>query len=136
MSVKNYSFSEEERLKSKNEISRVFKDGIFLFEKHLSVVYLQSGIENSILHKMGVSVPKKYFKRAVDRNLLKRRIRESYRLNKAVLYVSQIPGLNMMFVYKSYTISDYAILSEEMTSLLNKIIQGNLKKPVISTIDI
>jgi ribonuclease P protein component len=44
---------------------------------------------------MAVSVPKRLFRRAVDRNLLKRRIREAYRLNKQGLY----PGLRERNVY-------------------------------------
>ena len=122
MSLRSYSFSKEERLKSKKEISRVFKDGIFLYEKHLSVVYVQSGFENSNTHKMGVSVPKKFFKRAVDRNLMKRRIRECFRLNKHVLYETDITLQNMMFVYRSKDLVEYGVILVEMQSLLKRMV--------------
>ena len=58
---------------------------------------------------MGVSVPKRLFKRAVDRNLLKRRIREAYRLNKHGLYdllLQSDQKLHMFIQYTQKEISD------------------------------
>jgi len=77
---------------------------------------------------MAVSVPKRLFKRAVDRNLLKRRIREAYRLNKRVLYdllVQDNRKLHMVIQYQQKEILDFhsietglvkglAILSENL----------------------
>jgi len=124
MSLKSYSFSKEEHLKRKKEISRVFKDGIFLYEKHLSVVFIPSDEEGQKLHRVAVSVPKKYFKRAVDRNRIKRQLRECYRLNKSCLYLQELTfSLNLMFVYISNSMIPYSSINEEIISLLKRVLK-------------
>ena len=64
-----------------------------------------------------VSVPKRSFKRAVKRNLLKRRIRESYRRQKALLG----PGVDILFIYTSAEVLPYEVIYADMTSLLQTV---------------
>jgi ribonuclease P protein component len=85
--------------------------------------------------QMGVSVGKRHFKRAVDRNLLKRRIREAYRKQKHELkeiLASSGISMDIFFVYSNARISDYAEIESAMASglavLLDKL-KTNLKKP-------
>jgi len=69
--------------------------------------------------QMGVSVGKRHFKRAVDRNLLKRRIREAYRKQKHdVKETLTALGISMdiFFVYSNARISDYAEIETAMTN--------------------
>jgi len=73
-----------EKLKKKSDIDLLFKKGKWLSVDQLRIIYLQSSDKNPITaSKFGVSVSKKFFKKAVDRNRLKRLLRESYRLNKS-----------------------------------------------------
>ena len=66
-----------------------------------------------------VSVPKRYFKRAVKRNLLKRRIRESYRLQKELLPA----GMDIAFVYVSREVLPFADIYSSMTAALTAVAQ-------------
>ena len=65
-----------------------------------------------------VSVPKKFFKRAVKRNLLKRRIREAYRLNKELLGSSKV---DVLFSYSSKEVSDFETIQSEVKTILGRI---------------
>ena len=87
----------------------------------------KSGEVEGVL-QMGVSVGKRHFKRAVDRNLLKRRIREAYRKQKGELKETlSASGISMdiFFVYSNARISDYAeielAMQQGLTVLLEKL---------------
>jgi ribonuclease P protein component len=67
-----------------------------------------------------VSVPKRSFKRAVKRNLLKRRIREAYRRQKDLLG----PGFDVVFIYILPTLATYDEVFADMTSVLKEL-SGN-----------
>lgn len=73
--------------------------------------------ETSVPNKMMVSVPKRFFKRAVKRNLLKRRIRESYRSLKEILPQK---GSSIMFLYNTKEILD----SESLRSAIGDILKS------------
>jgi len=77
-----YTFKKAERLKRKKVIEELFKHGSSFFDFPLLVKYLNSSEKH---HQVLISVPKKYQKKAVNRNRIKRKIRESYRLNKHLL---------------------------------------------------
>ena len=87
MTERRYTFKKEERLCSKKLIERLFAGGNKSFPAFpLRVVYMKlSPEENTADASILISVPKKRFKHAVKRNLVKRQIRESYRLNKYIL---------------------------------------------------
>ncbi len=84
---KKYSFPKSEKLTEKKSIDAIFKTKKMVFKFPFKILYL--GKENVKPPKTLISVPKRSFKKAVDRNLLKRRIREGYRLHKYILQISQ-----------------------------------------------
>ena len=73
---------------------------------------------------MAISVPKRLFKRAVDRNLLKRRIRESYRHQKPWLYAALITEevrIRMVIQYRGKEIADYGTIDKSLRQLLKQL---------------
>jgi len=131
--MNKFKFPKTLRLKSEKSISSLFERGKSHF---LAPMRLLWGInENSVspLPKVGFSVSKKNFKRAVDRNLLKRRMREAYRLNKEILLNNpdQIPaGLEIMLSYSSQEIKSYQIIEASMIILLQIIIRDITKREI------
>ncbi len=81
-------FLKEERLKSQKTISLLFKEGRSFTCYPLRLVYAEVEItaDAPFPIQFSVTVAKRNFKRAVDRNVLRRRIREAYRLHKDTLY--------------------------------------------------
>ena len=113
------TFTKNERLCSFNEINSLVKDGAVLFHYPFRVVYQIKGEQQ--VTKILTSVPKKNFKRAVHRNLLKRRLRESYRKNKELLLLSDGKCANIMFVYVAKEILEYRYIETRLTEILGKI---------------
>ena len=87
-SIQFMKFLKDERLKSQKTISRIFKEGRSFICYPLRLVYVEVEPTADALSpiQFSVTVAKRNFKRAVDRNVLRRRIREAYRLNKITLY--------------------------------------------------
>ena len=76
--------------------------------------------------KVAIAVPRKKFRKAVDRNLLKRRIRESYRRNKHPLYEFLNKSdfkLRMVILFLSNEFMPYEQIDEIMRSMLSKLVQ-------------
>ena len=80
--TKIHTYPKSEKLKSKTTIDLMFREGKSVSKYPLRLVYAKSTFGENPEFKMGVSVSKKYFKKAVHRNRIKRLLRESYRLNK------------------------------------------------------
>lgn len=114
----NNSFGKEEKLKSRKRIEQLFAEGKSVKAYPVITVFLPN--EDSVIHsQVGFSVSKKRFKKAVDRNLVKRRMREAYRLNKQIL--SESGTVSMMFIYVGKTIPQYAEVEKSVVKALIKL---------------
>jgi ribonuclease P protein component len=78
----NNTLGKKERLKSRKLIGRLFEEGTSIKNFPYRLVYLSTEITSVFSVKASFSVPKRNFKKAVDRNRIKRLIREAYRLEK------------------------------------------------------
>ncbi len=119
-----YSFSKSERLKSKLDIQALFESGDSLLVYPLRILWKKSPGSSPLPVKATVSVSKRNFKKAVSRNLLKRRMREAYRLNKTLLTETCRQSdilLNVMIIYIGKEEAQYAAIEKSMLNLLDKV---------------
>lgn len=99
-------------------IKELFARGSYFNFHPIKVIYLQQpDLKNP--HKALFTVSVRLFKKAVDRNRIKRRIRESYRLKKSSLKES--PKLLVGFIYTSPQVLPYAIIEKAMTRAIEKL---------------
>ena len=77
-----FTFRKEERLSKEKLIQELFDKGSSFYLFPFKVFFMPNPDQEYPFHQVLISVSKRNFKRAVDRNLIKRRIREAYRLNK------------------------------------------------------
>ena len=123
MAVKRFGFGRKEKLKSRKQIEELFLKGKNFSVFPLRVTYRFLPAEETTV-QVGVTAGKKYFKRAVDRNRIKRLIREAYRLQKHELTdsmkVRQQKGF-LFFVYTDKTIASFAVIKEAMNKCLQRL---------------
>ena len=116
-----FSYQKNEKLNSHKTLDRLFSEGKSVSKYPLRLVY----VENTDIHTtekliMGVSVSKKYFKRAVDRNYFKRVLRECYRLNQNLLKENLNKPYAMMFFYQTKEKLSYQEIEEKTIQLFQK----------------
>lgn len=121
-----FTYPKNEKLKSKNTIDLLFSEGKSVSKYPLRLVYVPIVLENDEMIKMGVSVSKKYFKNAVDRNYYKRVLRETYRLNKHLLLDNLEKQYAFMFFYQTKDRLSYQEINEKTVQLFEKF--NNLSK--------
>jgi len=123
MAVKRFGFGKKEKLKSRKQIEELFLNGKNFAAFPLRITYQFIPSEESSL-QVGVTAGKKYFKKAVDRNRIKRLVREAYRLQKndlaEILKQKKLKG-SLFFVYTDKTISSFSTVKEAMNKALKRL---------------
>jgi ribonuclease P protein component len=123
MPAKRFGFGRKEKLKSRKKIEELFLNGKNFSVFPLRVTYQLLPSEETIV-QVGVTAGKKYFKKAVDRNRIKRLIREAYRLQKndliEVLKQKKLKGF-LFFMYTDKTIASFSTIKEAMNKALKRL---------------
>jgi ribonuclease P protein component len=118
-----FSYPAAEKLKSKKIIDLLFSEGNSVSKYPLRLVYVAHDFDEDVPLKMGVSVSKKYFKKAVDRNYFKRVLRECYRLNKHLLIANIDVKYCCMFFYQTNEKLNYTEINEKTIQLFEKFVK-------------
>lgn len=117
----------EERIKSRKLIDYIFSGKATSFSNFpIRVVYIENPQKDTARAKILVSVSKKRLKHAVDRNSVKRLIREAYRLNKSELMdflEEKDKNIAISFIYLANTIQPHSIIEKKIKKLLSLIIE-------------
>lgn len=124
----NFTYPKNEKLKSKISIGLLFSEGKSVSKYPLRLVFHSGSLSENEKIKMGVSVSKRNFKKAVDRNHFKRILRETYRLNKHILLDNLDKPYAFMFFYQTKDRLTYEEINTKTIQLFEKFVAQNLKK--------
>ena len=120
-----YSFKKEERLCNKKLIDGLFHNGSSFLCYPLKISWVAVPANIAIPVQVVFSVGKKRYKRAVERNHIKRRIREAYRLQKQQLLYNQLVAAQRSVVvsigFIGKEITDYSLIEKKMTKALQQV---------------
>ncbi|WP_440432141.1 ribonuclease P protein component [Prevotella sp.] len=137
MATSTYSLPQSERINSKKQIDRLFRGGgsKAMTAAPLRMVYMADTRKadplpakaHQPMAQMMVSVPKRYFKRAVKRNYVKRQVREAYRLNKHILasHLAETGDktVSLCFIWTSDRLLPTAEVMKRMANLLTRLVE-------------
>jgi ribonuclease P protein component len=120
-------FSKEERLKSQKKIQQLFEKGYQINHFPFRIIWQQEELFNPELYaQIGISVSKRKIKKAVERNRIKRKIKEIYRKNKILLYnpLKEFKqSIYFMVIYNSAEDLNYKDMEKELLKALHKMIK-------------
>ncbi|MDR2927776.1 MAG: ribonuclease P protein component [Cytophagaceae bacterium] len=129
MNTEKNTFTKMERLCSRKQIEQLFAEGKSVSAFPFRMQYLLIEFSDDIPSKVLFSIPKKRFKRAVKRNLIRRRAKEAFRLNKQLLY-QNIPEGSMCllaFIYVDNQIHSYESIQNGILKAFEKLHEKELR---------
>jgi ribonuclease P protein component len=109
-----FTFTKEERLSGEKNIQELFEKGSSFYVYPFKVIYLKKDDPTIRTHRVLISVSNKLYPLAVDRNRVKRMIREAYRLQKS-------EKLAFALIYTAKTVVPFAVLKDKLFLVLEKI---------------
>jgi ribonuclease P protein component len=118
------TFGKDERLCSTRLINEIFDNGNFFYTAHFKVAWTKCNISLPSPAQVAFSVPKKNFRLAVTRNLIKRRIREAYRKKKQILYNFLSAGniqITFVLIYRNNEVADYFTIEKSIDEVIEKL---------------
>lgn len=121
MASTGHTFPKAERISGVKDVAALLAGGKWMRSELLKACYMRNDLEFS---RIVVAVPKRLFKRAVKRNLLKRRIREAYRLQKELLSAAPgatATGFDILLQYNSTEVADFASIRADVAVVLRRI---------------
>lgn len=113
-----YTFGKQEKLKSRKLIGKLFEEGSSVKKFPIRLVYLKAEHTSDFPIQAGFSVPKRNFKSAVDRNRIKRLMREAYRLTKNEVYEDLEHPFVFMFTFMGKKEPSYVEVEQKMKQVL------------------
>jgi ribonuclease P protein component len=130
-----YTFKKNEKLKSRKTIEQLFKEGNAFSSFPLRVLWKFNEAANTPV-QAGIAVGSKHFKKAVDRNRIKRLMREAYRLQKnelQALLTQQQKQLAVFIIYVGNEIPDYDSIFKKTGLVLKRLIKITHEDPAANT---
>ena len=121
----NYGLPKNERLHSKKSIQELFDKGSSFFLYPFKVLHLPIDSGEVETNVVLFSVSKRKIKNAVDRNYVKRRIKEAYRLNKSLLSSPASASRKMIgLIYVSSELQDFQTIQKKIQKVLKRIAES------------
>ena len=121
----DFSFPKKEKLKRKKLIEQLFAGGKGLNNYPVKLIYLRTELPEDVQFQAGVTVSKRSFKKAVQRNRIKRLLRESYRLNKHLVFNNIEGNFAFLFLYIGKEMPEYEQVEARMKAVLHKFVEKN-----------
>jgi ribonuclease P protein component len=118
----SFTFSKQEKLKSKKTIELLFQKGNSLVQYPIKLYYLPADKHQEVRAKTAVSVPKRNFKLAADRNRVKRLLREAYRLNKHLIFNNIEGNYAFLILYLGKELPAYGEIENSLQAVFNKLV--------------
>ena len=118
------TFPKNERLCGKNIIDNLFANGSSIKESFFRLVWNTEEFDNDIIAQTLIVVPKIYIKNSANRNILKRRMREAFRVYKSGLYTkikSKKQQLAIAIIYQKQEILSYKVIEEKIKLILDRL---------------
>lgn len=124
------TFSLDERLRSHRMISSLFANGSTFHLKPFRVTWMLESLDTTSPVQVLMSVPKYNFRKAVHRNLIRRHMKEAYRINKHIIYDSLVAKRQQMTLCITYTAKEivpFDLIQGKIILLLQRLTEENEK---------